>query len=202
MAHNPYKRKDSYYLKAKQEGYKSRAAYKLIELNQKYKLLKKGYSVLDCGAAPGGWTQVALSLVETTGCVVAVDYEVIEGISGDNFTFIQGDMLKAETITAVLQAANGSFNAVLSDMAPKTTGIKLKDHVGSIELATVALEIAKNTLKAGGSFLVKIFDGEDRPAYLKSLKTLFREVRTIRPDATRKESYEMYVVAIGKLPQV
>lgn len=194
-----YNRKDSYYLKAKKEGYKSRAAYKLLELNQKYKLIKKGDKVLDAGAAPGGWSQVALEIAGRNGKVVAVDLEEIVGIHEPNFTFIHGDMRSAETINTLQALAEGGYNVVLSDMAPKTTGIRIKDHADSMELVRIALELSKHTLKKGGSFLVKVFDGEDRPAFVKELEKLFKQVKTIRPDATRKGSFEMYVVATGKL---
>ena len=190
-----YNRKDAYYHQAKKEGYKSRAAYKLMELNKKASIIKQGSSVLDCGAAPGGWCQVALKLVGKTGRVVAVDYEVITGINEPNFTFIPGNMLEQETIDKIL--VQGFFDVVLSDMAPKTTGVKLKDHVDSMELAGVALATAEKVLKKGGAFIVKLFDGEDRPAFLKLLQSKFSKVRSIRPDATRKNSYEIYVIASG-----
>ncbi|MDR2870142.1 MAG: RlmE family RNA methyltransferase [Deferribacteraceae bacterium] len=199
-----YNRKDSYYKKAKKEGYKSRAAYKLLELSQKNQLIKKGHRVLDLGAAPGGWSQVALNLVGANGLVLAVDYAAIEGINAPNFVFIHGDMTAPDTIAAILahaekpaESTNGGFDVVLSDMAPKTTGIKLKDHADSIELAQLAAKTAASTLKAGGTFIVKLFDGEDRVQYVKDLQAQYKSVRTIRPDATRKSSYEMYVIATG-----
>ncbi|MDR2883746.1 MAG: RlmE family RNA methyltransferase, partial [Deferribacteraceae bacterium] len=174
-----YNRKDSYYYKAKQEGYKSRAAYKIIELNQKYKLIRKGDNILDCGAAPGGWSQVALNLVGQAGRVVAVDYAEIMGINNPNFTFIQGDMKDEKIIEAV--HALGVYDTILTDMAPKTTGIKVKDHVDSLELVQIAFGLAERSLKPGGSFVAKIFDGEDRQAYIKQLEKRFKEVRTSRP---------------------
>jgi 23S rRNA (uridine2552-2'-O)-methyltransferase len=193
-----YNRKDSYYLKAKQEGYKSRAAYKLIELNQKYKLIRKGDIVLDCGAAPGGWSQVALNMVGSGGKVVAVDYAEIVGINDPNFTFIQGDMKNPDIIAQVQSI--GMYHTILTDMAPKTTGIKLKDHADSLELVQIAFSLADVCLKPSGNFLAKIFDGEDRPAYVKQLQKRFKEVRTIRPDSTRKSSFEMYIVGRGFMP--
>lgn len=192
-----YKRKDSYYFKAKSEGYKSRAAYKLLELNKKHNFIKKGFKVLDCGAAPGGWSQVSLQLTGKSGFVAAVDYEAVEGINEINFKFIQGDMKDEETINALLALTDNKYDTVLSDMAPKTTGIKLKDHADSVELAVLAFNFAKKVLKPGGCFVTKIFDGEDRQDYVKSLQADFKQVKTARPDATRKESYEMYVIASG-----
>lgn len=192
-----YNRKDSYYHKAKQEGYKSRAAYKLLELNQKYKIIKKSDKVLDCGAAPGGWSQVALNLVGGSGLVAACDLVKIEGISAPNFIFMEGDMLEAEVGEKLGTLAKEGYNVVLSDMAPKTTGIKVKDHSGSIELARIALKMAVGNLKSGGNFLVKVFDGEERDAYVKEVRKHFKIIKTIRPDATRKSSFEMYVLATG-----
>lgn len=192
-----YNRKDSYYHKAKQEGYKSRAAYKLLELNKKYRIIKKGDKVLDCGGAPGGWSQVALGLVGSSGLVVASDLVKIEGISAHNFVFIEGNMLESEVGEKLNLISEDGYNAVLSDMAPKTTGIKVKDHAGSIELADVALKMAIKSLKQGGNFLVKLFDGEERDDYVKKVRSRFKNVKTIRPDATRKSSFEMYIFAAG-----
>lgn len=191
-----YNRKDSYYLKAKQEGYKSRAAYKLLELNQKYKLISKNYCVLDCGAAPGGWSQVALKLVGAKGCVVAVDYAEITGINANNFTFIKGNINDEKTVNALMTCCDG-YDIVLSDMAPKTTGIKIKDHIDSLELVKTAFSLAERTLKPNGTFLAKLFDGEEREHYIKSLKKVFNSVKIIRPDSTRKSSYEIYIIASG-----
>ena len=196
-----YIHKDAYYKKAKEEGYKSRAAYKLIELNKKFNIIKKGNRVLDCGAAPGGWSQVALSLVGANGFVLACDLEKIEGIKAPNFTFIHGNMLEEQIIKELTAFSPEGFNVVLSDMAPKTSGIKVKDHAESLELATVALDTARKTLKEGGSFLVKLFDGEDRPAYVKAVEKYFRKVKMLRPDATRKASFEVYIFACGFLGQ-
>ena len=193
-----YNRKDAYYHKAKKEGYKSRAAYKLMELAQKQGLIKKVHKVLDLGAAPGGWSQVALQLIGKGGKVVAVDYAEITGINDPNFIFIQGDMTEPETLASLLAHAEGRFDIVLSDMAPKTSGVKLKDHVDCMDLARLAMTVANDTLKPGGTFIVKIFDGEERDEYVKKmLQPRFTKVRTLRPDATRKTSYEMNVVATG-----
>ncbi len=194
-----YNRKDSYYLKAKKEGYKSRAAYKLLELNQKYRLVRKGQKVLDLGAAPGGWCQVALELVGAAGSVTAIDLEEIAGINNPNFTFIHGNMLDQSVADRMAELTPGGYDLILSDMAPKTTGIKIKDHADSMELVRMASLMADRSLKKGGSFLFKVFDGEDRPAFVKELEKKYKQVRAIRPDATRKNSFEMYVVATGKL---
>ena len=194
-----YDRKDSYYLKAKKEGYKSRAAYKLLELSRKYKLVRKGYKILDLGAAPGGWSQVALELAGADGFVAAADLEEITGINEPNFTFIHGNMLLPAVADKLTSLAFGGYDLVLSDMAPKTTGIKIKDHMDSMELAQTASNMADKALKKGGAFLVKLFDGEDRSVFVKGLEKKYKQVRAIRPDATRKNSFEMYIIALGKL---
>ena len=194
-----YNRKDSYYLKAKKEGYKSRAAYKLLELNQRYKFIRKGGTVLDLGAAPGGWSQVVLEFVGADGFVAAVDQEEIVGINAPNFIFIQGNIQESAVADKLITLAPEGYDLVISDMAPKTTGIKIKDHTDSMALAQIAAVMADKTLKKGGVFLVKLFDGEDRPAFVTGLGAKFKQVRAIRPDATRKNSYETYIVALGKL---
>jgi 23S rRNA (uridine2552-2'-O)-methyltransferase len=192
-----YNRKDSFYRKAKAEGYKSRAAYKLKELLSKNKLIKKNAYVLDCGAAPGGWSQVALEALGTSGLVVACDLEKITGVVAPNFTFIHGDMREEAKLEEIRALAPSGFDLVMSDMAPKTTGIRLKDQTDSIELAKVALDMAHSCLKAGGGFLVKLFDGPDRQDYIKLLQSAFTSVKIIRPEATRKSSYEIYIIAMG-----
>ncbi|MDR0454323.1 MAG: RlmE family RNA methyltransferase [Deferribacteraceae bacterium] len=194
-----YSRKDSYYLKAKKEGYKSRAAYKLLELNQKYKFIRKDYKALDLGAAPGGWSQVALELVGTGGSVTAVDMEEIVGINASNFTFIHGNMLDSVIADKLETNASGGYDIIISDMAPKTSGIRIKDHADSIKLAQTAATMADKMLKKGGAFLVKLFDGEDRPAFVDELRKKYKNIHQTRPDATRKNSFEMYIVALSRL---
>ncbi|MGA1845575.1 RlmE family RNA methyltransferase [Deferribacter abyssi] len=191
-----YKRKDAYYKKAKKEGFKSRAAYKLIEINNKYQLIKKGDVVLDAGCAPGGWSQAVLTIVGNKGLVVGVDILPVEGITFHNFHFIQGNLLDAETLDKVLDISR-NFDTVISDAAPNTTGQKITDHVNSLELVKTILSFAEKVLKKGGNFLFKLFDGEDRDEFIKLLKTKFSTIKIIRPDATRKSSFEIYIVCKG-----
>ena len=180
-----YNRKDSYYKKAKQEGYKSRAAYKLKELNTKYKIIKNGYKVLDCGAAPGGWSQVALEIVSDKGFVVGVDLNPITGINNKNFISIAGDFTTDEILNQVLNVCP-LYDAVISDIAPHTIGIRVYDF-------TI------KTLKKGGSFLFKLFEGEGRKGLVERLKKDFKDVRIIKPDATRQGSMEIYIAALNKV---
>lgn len=193
-----YNRKDSYYQKAKKEGYKSRAAYKLQELNSRFKMLKKGMKVLDCGAAPGGWSQVALELVGETGLVVAVDLDSITGIGNRNFKPIAGDFTDRNVLDQIL-VINCSYDAVISDIAPNTTGIRDTDHAASLELVNEVYKFCIKVLKVGGVLLFKLFEGPDREKFVKELKTNFKEVKIVRPDATRDGSMEIYVAAFGFL---
>lgn len=189
-----YNRKDSYYQKAKKEGYKSRAAYKLIELDKRFKLLRKGMKVLDCGAAPGGWSQVALEIVGDTGIVVAVDLDEITGISSPNFKPIKGDFTLSSVLDEVL-VISSTYDLVISDIAPHTTGVRDTDHASSVALVRDVYAFCKDVLKKGGNFLFKLFEGSDREALIKELKTNFKDVKIVRPDATREGSMELYVCA-------
>jgi len=190
-----YNRKDAYYHKAKQEGYKSRAAYKLKELNQKYKLFKRKSRVLDAGAAPGGWSQVALEYVKE-GLVVGVDLLDVDGITNRNFRFIKGDLTEQSTLDKVTDICD-EYDVVISDAAPNTSGQKLLDHVNSVDLVTIIFEFAKKVLKKDGSFAFKLFEGEDRPDLVKSMRPYFETVKLFTPQATRKNSFEMYIICRG-----
>ena len=193
-----YNRKDSYYKKAKKEGYKSRAAYKLKELNTKYKIMKKGSKVLDCGAAPGGWSQVALEIVEEHGLVVGVDLNEVKGINNKNFICITGDFTTEEIISSVLEKCD-KYDCIISDIAPHTIGIRDADHTNSLELVEKVYTFAMQTLKKDGSFLFKLFEGQGRKGLVERLKKDFKDVRIIKPDATRQGSMEIYIAALYKL---
>lgn len=191
-----YNRKDGYYNKAKKEGYASRAAYKLIELNTKYKLIRKNDIILDAGCAPGGWLKVISEIVGEKGSVIGVDILDIKGITQKNVTFIKGDLTKSETLENVLKYTE-KFDTVVSDAAPNTTGQRIVDHTNSYELVNIVFNFSKKVLKKGGNFLFKLFDGEDREALVGELKKYFGAIKIIRPDATRKNSFEIYVVCTG-----
>lgn len=191
-----YDRKDAYYRQAKKEGYKSRAAYKLLELNKKYQLIRSGDTVLDCGAAPGGWSQVALELIGGKGRVVGIDLQLIDDIIDTRFTFIHGDLTHQSVLDAAL-AVSPIYDSVISDAAPKTTGIREADHGGSVELITIIWNFTKKVLKPKGSFTFKLFEGPDRDKLVKELKPHFDSIKLIRPDATRKGSMEMYIICKG-----
>lgn len=192
-----YKRKDSFYLRAKSEGYRSRAAYKLAELNQKHRLLRPGHKVIDLGAWPGGWLQVASAAVGETGIVVGVDLQAVEPLARANVRTVQGDVTQANVLAQVSDACGGKADVLLSDLAPKLSGIRERDEARAHELFALALEFAGNVLRPGGTLLAKLFMNPEANAKIGELKARFEDVRSTRPDATRKGSSEFYVIARG-----
>jgi 23S rRNA (uridine2552-2'-O)-methyltransferase len=189
-----YDRKDAFYRKAKVEGFKSRAAYKLMELNKKHSLFRSGDAVLDVGCAPGGWVQVVLQQKKCT--VVGVDLLEVTNLEDSRFTFIQGDITKQETVDKVLDI-HEKYDCVISDAAPNTSGSKLLDHVNSVDLVRLIYQFTKTVLKPGGNFVFKVFEGEDRDALVRDIKKDFNFSKMLRPEATRKNSFEMYIVFKG-----
>ncbi len=186
---------DPYFQRAKAEGYRARSAYKLIQINDKFRLLRRGQAVLDLGAAPGSWSQVVSGIVGAGGRVVAVDLQAIEPLPG--VTTIQGDMTAPDVQAQAIQAAGGPVDGVLSDAAPNTSGIALRDHALSIELVRAALDVARQVLKPGGYFVAKVFEGEDMPQLLVDLRRRFESVKPFYPEATRREGKEIFVVCKG-----
>lgn len=184
---------DPYVRKAQAAGYRSRAAFKLIELDDRFRLLRKGARVLDLGAAPGGWTQVA---VERAGPgVVAVDLLPMEPVQGT--TVLHGDLTDPAVAEAAVAALGGKADVVLSDMAPNTTGHAATDHLRIMALAEIAMDVALQVLAPGGAFVCKVFQGGSERDMLAALKQRFASVRHAKPPASRKESAETYVVAQG-----
>ena len=186
---------DPYVAEAKAKGYRSRAAFKLVELDDKFHFLKRGGRVLDLGAAPGGWSQVAAERVGAAGRVVAADILEIAPLPG--VAMLKLDILAADAAAAIREALNGPADAVLSDMAAPTTGHRATDHLRTVALFEAALETAENVLKPGGAFIGKIFQGGAAPDLLGILRKAFREVRHVKPRASRAQSVELYVVALG-----
>ena len=186
---------DPYVAAAKAQGYRSRAAFKLVELDQKFHFLKKGARVLDLGAAPGGWSQVAAAKGAT---VVAADVLEMEEIPG--VTFFQADLTDPDVPAMLKQALDGPADVVMTDMAAPTTGHRATDHIRTIALVEIALEVALDTLKPGGAFVGKVFQGGSSSDLLGGLKKAFREVKHVKPPASRAESVELYVVALGFKP--
>lgn len=183
---------DPYVAAAKSAGYRSRAAFKLVELDQKFRFLRKGARVLDLGAAPGGWSQVAAAKGAT---VVAADVLEMEQIPG--VTFFKADLTDPDVPDMLKQALAGPADIVLTDMAAPTTGHRATDHIRTIALVEIALEVALDVLKPGGTFVGKVFQGGSSTELLARLKKNFREVKHVKPPASRQESVELYVVALG-----
>jgi 23S rRNA (uridine2552-2'-O)-methyltransferase len=183
---------DPYVAAARSAGYRSRAAFKLVELDEKFRFLKKGARVLDLGSAPGGWSQVAAAKGAT---IVAADVLAMDEIPG--VTFFQADLTDADVPARLKDALGGPADVVMTDMAAPTTGHRATEHIRTIALVEIALEVAEDTLKPGGAFVGKVFQGGSSNGLLARLKKSFREVRHVKPPASRAESVELYVVALG-----
>ncbi|HID43465.1 MAG TPA: methyltransferase domain-containing protein [Archaeoglobaceae archaeon] len=184
-------KQDYYYFEAKKKGYRSRAAFKLLQINRKFRIIKKNSSVLDLGASPGGWSQVAVKLGAD---VVAVDLNPIEEIDG--VYFIQGDINDEETLENIRNARD-CYDAVICDASPRISGNWDIDHFSSIELARAAFKIAKQVLKPGGNFVVKIFQGSEIQKIFTEFKPYFRFHKFHSPQASRKRSSEVYFIGKG-----
>ena len=185
---------DEYVKKAQKEGYRSRAVYKLLEIIDKNQILTKGDRVLDLGAAPGGWSQVAVKIVGKTGQVIASDILPIEEIPGVDF--LQGDFTEMSIYDALLNLTKGQkINTVLSDMAPNMSGQLSVDQPKSMYLAELALDMAIKTLAPNGHFLVKVFQGDGFDAYVQIARQTFKKVVIKKPRASRARSKEVYLLA-------
>ena len=184
---------DPYVRAAQQAGWRSRAAFKLIELDERFHLIRRGARVVDLGAAPGGWTQVAVK--QGAALVVGVDLLAIESVPGA--TLIQGDFTDDATEAELKARLGGTATLVLSDMAPNTTGHAMTDHIRIMGLAEMALQFAIEVLEPGGGFVAKVFQGGSERQMLEQMKRHFASVRHAKPPASRKESSELYVVATG-----
>ena len=194
----PMARKDEYYNKAKQEGYRSRSAYKLRQLDETAGLLSSGDAVVDLGAAPGGWLQVAVERVGDRGTVVGVDLQRIDDVAGAET--VRGDVTDEATTDRLRDVVGaGGADVVLSDMAPNMTGEYSLDHARSVHLARTAFEASLDLLEAGGDLVVKVFDGPDLAALKEDVEEEFEYVREVRPDASRDASSELYLVAKNRL---
>lgn len=194
-AKNPYKRADHFTVAAKKQGYPARSVFKLEEIDRRIKLLRPGMRVLDLGAAPGSWMLFTSQKVGKAGKVLAIDLSAIDVPIPENTTFLQGDALSLENDALATYAP---YDVVLSDMAPNTTGNRLGDQTRSFELFMRALAVAEKLLQPGGAFVGKIFMGEDFPSAKKAVKRVFTEERAIRPEGTRANSYELFLVGTGK----
>lgn len=192
------RRRDYYYRKAKELDYRSRAAFKLIQIDQRFKIFRKGSTVLDLGAAPGGWLQVAKESVGPGGRVVGVDLERILPLDG--VETIRGDIRERSTVERALSLLGGKADVVLSDMSPNISGNYSLDHARSVDLVLNALEVARSALKEGGVFVAKIFEGDMLREVLAEVKKSFSSVKLHSPRASRPTSSEIYIIARGFLP--
>ena len=185
---------DPYVKRAQQEGYRSRAVYKLLEIQEKDKLIKPGMTVVDLGAAPGGWSQVAVKLVGKQGKVFALDILPMDPV--ENVNFIQGDFREESVLQSlVTQMQDGQADIILSDMAPNMSGMNGVDQPRVMYLADLALELAGLVLKPHGNMLLKLFQGEGFDAYLLELRRNFKQVIVRKPQASRARSAEVYLLA-------
>jgi 23S rRNA (uridine2552-2'-O)-methyltransferase len=187
---------DPFVKKAQLEGYRSRSAYKLIELHEKDRLIRPGMRIMDLGSAPGGWSQVAGKLVGAKGRVLATDILPMEPLK--NVDFIQGDFTDEAVVAQLLDwLGGGKFDLIVSDIAPNITGIDSADQASSMYFLELALDTVRQTLKPGATFVAKMFQGSGSDQYVKDLRTSFEKVLIRKPDASRKESREVYIVAKG-----
>ena len=187
---------DPYVQRSRKEGYRSRAAYKLIEIDDRDRILAPGAVVVDLGAAPGGWTQVSVKRAGPKGRVVAIDLLEMEPVAGA--TFLRGDFAGPAGLAAVEAALAGAkADVVLSDMSPNISGIAITDQARSMALAELARDFALAHLKPGGAFLVKLFQGAGYEEFHRSLRAAFAKVVVRKPDASRGESAELYLLARG-----
>lgn len=188
------KRSDHWTRKAKDEGYAARSVYKLVEIDKRFPVFARGQRVLDLGCSPGSWSRYARQRIGSGGLLVGIDLTEVPDFPGHQHV---GSILDIER-EALLEPLRGPADLVLSDMAPFTTGTRLTDHVNQLDLARMAADVALDCLAPGGHFVVKVFDGEDAHAYVQSLRPHFGRVRRIKPEATRDESVEFFVVCLER----
>ncbi len=191
----PYDPRDRFFRKAKAEGLRARSAYKLDEIQKRYRLFKSGDAVLDLGAAPGGFLQIIARIVGPSGLAIGIDLEPIPAIA-PNVRTIALDIYADVSRARLLELAGRPFDAVTSDMAPKTTGIRATDEARSLALAQRALELTRLCARPGAHFACKLFMGGETKNYERVVREGFEEVRIVRPEATRQRSFEIYVVGL------
>jgi len=192
------RKRDYYYRLAKQEQYRSRAAYKLLEAVNKYRFMKSGDVVVDLGAAPGGWMQASRKIVGETGFVLGVDVKAMEPIEDANVRSFVGDITELETVKIINELLPRAADVVLSDVSPNVSGIWELDHARQIDLARRSLQLAVSVLKTGGNFFVKVFQGDMLNDFVFEMKQSFASVRLVKPKASRRKSSEIFVLGLKK----
>ncbi|MDY6820745.1 MAG: RlmE family RNA methyltransferase [Deferribacterota bacterium] len=192
-----YIRKDIYYKKAKNQGYRSRAVYKLYEIDNKFNILNKACRILELGAAPGSWSQAILKNLRNGDLLVAIDRLKFSNINNKNFYFINTDIFDKNIIDKIINISN-DFDLILSDAAPNTTGDKNVDHYSSVGIVDQVLYLSTKLLNAKGNLICKFFDGSEREAIKRKASDLFRDIHIYKPKSTRKNSFEIYLIGINK----
>ena len=191
------RKKDYFYRRAKLEGYRSRAVYKLMQMNKKYRFLRKGFKVVDLGAAPGGWLQYSAEKVGKFGFVLGIDRRPIKPLSYSNVETIQLDIFSEEVEELILKSVGSKVDVILSDLSPDISGVWSVDVARSIELCRRVNEISSKVLKRGGRLVLKLFEGRDTQNIVNKLKREFSFVKLFKPPASRKRSSEIYLICLG-----
>jgi len=192
------RKRDYYYRLAKEERYRSRAAYKLLEAVERHGFIKLGDVVVDLGAAPGGWMQASKKIVGEKGFVLGVDVKSIEPIDDANVRSVVGDITESETVETVSELLPRPADVVLSDVSPNVSGIWELDHARQIDLARRSLQLAVSVLRHGGNFFVKVFQGEMLEDFVFEMRQCFASVRLVKPRASRRKSAEIFVLGLRK----
>jgi len=190
-------KKDQFRRLAREQGYRSRSAFKLKQINESYKILNRGNCVVDLGCAPGGWIQIALSEVGPKGKVIGIDIKKIEPLT--KAFFIQGNIQDEEIINSILKFSNSSVDVVLSDLSPNVSGNWDLDHARQIDLTRTALKLSNKILKKDGKVVLKVFQGDMLNELIDELKKEFKKIIITKPNASRQTSSEIYLICIGKL---
>ena len=190
------RKREYYYRKAKEEKYRSRAAYKLLQVAEKYQFIKPGYVVVDLGAAPGGWLQVSRKLVGEKGFILGVDLNPIPCFDLPNVYTIIGDITDPQIVSNIKEVLPHPADVVLSDVSPNISGVWELDHARQIDLARKSLQIAVSILKSKGNFFMKVFQGDMFNGFLKEVKQHFTFVKLVKPKASRARSAELYILAM------
>jgi 23S rRNA (uridine2552-2'-O)-methyltransferase len=191
------RKREYYYKKAKEENYRSRATYKLVQANEKYGFIQRNDIVVDLGAAPGGWIQAARKMTGKNGFVLGVDLKPIDPFTQEYVRTIVADLTESGIVEEIRSFLPREADVVISDAAPNITGVWDVDHARQIDLATKSLEIAQCLLRPSGNFFVKVFEGDLLNDFIQTVKNLFETVKIVKPQASRAKSSEMYLLALG-----
>jgi len=191
------RKREHYYKKAKEENYRSRATYKLVQANEKYGFIRRNDIVVDLGAAPGGWIQAARKMTGKHGFVLGVDLKPIEPFTQEYIRTIVADLTDPDIVQEITSFLPRKADVVISDAAPNITGVWEVDHARQIDLATKALGIAQCLMRSGGNFFVKVFQGDLLDGFIQTVKASFETVKIVKPQASRSQSSEIYILALG-----